>query len=420
MEPLRVFTNPKKCIQRLGFLKPLVWRASLSSTNSVSSLGNELISNLSRKVDVPLTPSIKEYVKNVLKAPIYRKLREMVADDRCETTLVGVEVQDYFLSDEGIPSKTGKLVPDDHDKYPYLALNLGLIRKTNCSLLGRGKSFLTLVPEDEIKAFSRPSESSHNRINPLKLSFSQKILLTFSLIECDGDVLKPLYTKLLDLPDLFDDFSAGSLLPEIFKEIVKKNINAPSNYKDRINKLVSISESIEKNMKAKSGSSKNSLFHNITPRLEPFVDIGLLQKDNSYSYKYRVSQSGKSFFYSLANSESIKDFLEKHFFRSIATSGIDERNFQPEDDSKNILRFVTRSYDKLKDPFGYAPIDEVFLLAGILCLEENSTYFEISDCRDVVMNIRKKYPYEFRFNVNREGKISSIKIDRAVLGKIGL
>src|SRR5437016_3640737 len=121
-----------------------------------------------------------------------------------------------------MPSRRGKLHPDDEERYPYLAIELGFLRKGTFSLLVRGQAFLSLTQEEEKTAFRVPKAVPPDlTINPLLLSTSQKLIFLFSLIERDGDALMRLYEALLNRPRQFTDREAGNLLPQIYRNIAK-------------------------------------------------------------------------------------------------------------------------------------------------------------------------------------------------------
>lgn len=187
MEFIRVFVNPRRSMQRVGFLKHLLWRASRSATNNLSNLGKELINAVSQKVSVMLTPQLQEYIKTALTSPLYENPRTAVLMPIEETSNgqeIRIEIQDIYLADPNIPSPRGKLVSEDWKRYPNLALDLGLLRKGTYSLLVRGQSFLSFLSEDERKAFNISGDTFLNKnSNPFLLSIQQKILLLFSFVE---------------------------------------------------------------------------------------------------------------------------------------------------------------------------------------------------------------------------------------------
>jgi len=410
MEFMRVLTNPDRCMQRLGFLKYLVWRSAQSATNNLATLGKELINGVSRKVSVILTPQLQEYVRIALTDAIYKNLRAALSKplgENSDRPVVQVELQDVYLANSVIQSRRGKLVKEDWRKYPYLAIDLGLVRKGTYSLLVRGQSFLSLVPEEERKAFDK-QEFSNADVNPFQLSPEQRLLLLFSFIEKDGDVLSRLYSRLLPLSEPFTDREAGDYLPEIYRAIVKEYRHKARSGDDllRIHKILDTADKIEA-WKGKPYSGKGARELSITPRLEPFVDLGLLSKPDPFAYRYQVTDPTRAFFEPLINTESIDYFIHHSFFETANKAF----NFNAEHrtDRKNILPAIQKAYMILKSPLGYVPILEVALLAGIYAIIESGYFFEIREATDMLKALQKEKPELVRFNVDRWGALTFVK-----------
>ncbi len=204
---IRVIQNPHRSYQRLSFLKYLVYKTSLNDSTPSKTLGEDLFKAISRKVCVTVNNSVREYVKHRL-----RKVRIP------ETGTMHLELQDAYLSDPLIPSKTGKLYYDDCiRRFPNFLSSIGLARPLSNSLLVRGKVFLKLIRREELQSFTNYTQ----HLNPLVLTKAQKYLFLFSLIEHDGDVLKLLYPHLLKL-EKFSDWEAGDFLPDIYRYIAKQ------------------------------------------------------------------------------------------------------------------------------------------------------------------------------------------------------
>lgn len=410
-------------MQRLGFLKPLVWQASRTATNNLSTLGNQLIEIVSQKVSVTLIPQLREYIKITL-TDTQRKSNHTISlkpfDNKLEEAKVQLELQDVMLSNSDLPSRRGKLVKDDWKKYPYLALNLGLIRKGTYSLLVRGQSFLSLIRDDEIKEFGRPvAKQVEGWLNLLLLTIPQKLLLLFSFIEGDGDVLKRFYKKLLQNSDEFSDREVGGLLPEIYREIIKENRSKVRSGDDllRIQKLLVTANKIERWTKAKPTGSKDILMESVTPRLEPFVDIGLLSKPAPFAYRYQINDATRAFFELLIKSESIDYFLRHSFFE--ATNKAFSLNGDHRTDRETILLTIQKAYNVLKSPLGYVPILEVALLGGIYSITEKGTFFEISEVTDTLKSLQKERPELVRFNVDRWGALTFLKFSNDIKRVLG-
>lgn len=419
---IQVFTNPKRCMQRLGFLKHLIWRASQSATNNLSTLGKELIASVSTRVPVYLTRELQEYIKTALTDPIYRDIRTKLSnhfEDTIDKPKVQIELQDFYLANAGLPSRRGKLTNDDWNKYPYLALNLGLLRKGTYSLLVRGQSFLSLVSDDERKSFVRSGLTPFDEgSNPFQLTIPQRLLILFSFIDGDGDVLKLLYKKLLPLSETIADRETGGYLPEIYRAIVKEYRQKARSGDDllRVQRLLDTADKIERWTKAKPTGSKDILMQSVTPRLEPFVDLSLLSKPDPYAYRYQITDSTKAFFEPFINDESIGYFLHHSFFE--AANRAYNLNGEHLTDREIILPAIQKAYTALKSPLGYAPILEVSLLAGIYSITESGAYFELSESLETLKSLQKERPELVRFNVDRWGVLTFVKFNSDIV-KIG-
>lgn len=416
---IRVFVNPRRSMQRVGFIKHLLWRASRNATNSISNLGNELITAVSRKVSVGLTPQLQEYIKKSLTSSQYENLRAAVlkANEKTyENLKVKVEIQDVYLADPNIPSRRGRLVSDDWNRYVYLALDLGLLRKGTYSLLVRGQTLLSFVSEDEKNAFNISGDTPYEeRSNPFFLTVQQKILLLFAFVEGDGDVLRRLYAKILGTKE-FIDKEYGDYIPEIYRMISKEYRSKARSGDDlqRVQKLVNTAAKIEEVKEKSAPGGKNPREHALTIRVEPFVDIGLLAKPDPFAYRYQITDATKTFFEPLINSEGIDHFLQHCFFKSANKALI--LNGEHRIDRETMLSTIKKAYVVLKSPLGYAPISEVCLLAGIYSITERGTYFELAECIDMLKSLQKERPELVRFNVDRWGALAFVKF---TVGKDG-
>lgn len=413
MEFMRVLVNPKRCMRRLGFLKPLIWRVSQLPTNNLTTLGKELITLVSQKVYVTLTPQIQDYIKTIFAGSKYKNILTNISkqsENTSDGVKVQIEIQDFYLANGELPSRQGRLINDDLDKYPYLAINLGLLRKGTYSLLVRGQSFLSLVSDDEQKAFAKSEAISFNKgVNPFQMTLHQKLLLLFSFVEGDGDVLKLLYKKLLPISETIGDREIGAYLPEIYRIIVKeyKAKTRSADERLRIQNLLDTADKIEKWTKTKPTGSNDILMKSITPRLEPFVDLGLLSKPDPFASRYQITDATRTFFEPLISAEGINYFLYNCFFKSANTALC--LNGKHQIDRETILFAIQRAYNVLKSPLGYAPILEVVLLAGIYSIIEMKTYFEISEVIEMLKLLQKEKPKIIRFNVDRWGNLTFIK-----------
>ncbi len=394
-------------MQRLGFLKHLVSRGSLTSTSTLRVLGDDLIQTLSKKVAVPITPELAQYVQQALTDGAYKPIRDAVERVKEQGTggdSVNVELQDLYLASAELPSKRGKLAAKEWRKYPYLAVGLGLIRKESYSVLVRGQVFLKLVSPQEIAAFKNYSQD----VNPLMLTTSQKLFFLFTLIEHDRDVLLPLYRELLSVNAGFSDREAGDLLPGIMRKAHQKLRPRVSNAADlaRLQRLLETAGTIEQ-WRVRAYSGKGAREETVTPRLEPFVDLGVLAKDSPFSYRYQLTTLGRCLMGELAKKEDYDSELDVYFFAQATEAfGLSIPHLAA---SSEVLAALYESYRVLASPFGYAPIREVLLLAAISSINEGKGYFEMAEGLETLRMAQRERSEFVRLNVDRWGKVNVVK-----------
>lgn len=395
---IRVMKNPHRSQQRLGFLKFLIYKASQKDSSTVEVLGSELLLSISKKLNITITDEIKSYIQNRIRKNIKNALD-------IDQNRVYLELQDVYLSDTKMPSNTGKLYSYDcQRRYPYLLCSLGFVRDKSYSMLVRGKVILNFITKEEIEAFNTYS----NSLNPLILNEYQKYIFLFSILENDGDVVRQLYIHLLSHQEPFSDWLAGDFIPDIYNQIVRiyrPNVTTGAD-KDRLNNLMKSAEIIRKWINKSRTGGRGAKIDAITPRLELFVDIGLLKKPNSYGYDYCFTDNGRKFFINFTNFDNIEKFLNEHFFSTIVNAF--HLNIKPADDIE-ILESIFEAYEKIKSSLGYATIKEIALLGAIKSIIENKRYFEIKQASELISEYQKKNPYKARFQVDRVGNPVYVK-----------
>ena len=406
MAYFRVLDSAKRPMQRLGYLKYLLSRCTALETSNLETLGRDLTETVTRNVSVSLTPELADYVRRRLTDGTYRFLRDRLAawERNPSDTQVAIEIQDLYLADPRLPSRTGKLVAQDWRKYPYLGIYLGLIRAGTWSPFERGLVLLRLTPRTEMEAFRGYNPAA----NPLLLSTGQRLFFLFCLLENDGDVIVPLYKQLLER-DVFSDRDAGDLLPGIFRAIGQRfwNRNLPAEERARLDRLLKIADSIA-GWKGRSYSGGGAREEAVKVRLEPFAGLGLLTKDDPYRYEYRLAPEGKAFLAALDPASDNGAFLENAFFQSWA------RSFGPAGAGPatpdEMRAALVRAWNEVRSPLGYAPILDVALLAGIYALTEQGAFFEIAAARQFLRDWQKESPTAIRFSVDRMGTLAHVRL----------
>jgi hypothetical protein len=406
MAEIRVLDSTARCMQRLGYLKRLTRRVIALSTSSADNLGSDLTQTVMRKARVPLTTDRAIYIRQRLYDRAYNGLKKQASAWReGEETIVSMELQDLYLADPALPSQTGKLVRNDRRKYPPLGIALGLIRAGTYSPNTRALSLLYFTPEAELEAFLDYQPEA----NPLRLSRTQALLLLYALLENDGEVIAPLLGQLADeAAGDFSDRDAGDRLPEIYRALIKRHRSRllSADERERMELLSQVTDSIEK-WRGRSYSGGGAREEASRPRVEPYTDIGLLTKPDPFHYSYTFTPPGLAWAEALADVESnaqVAEFLATRFFATAARAW--ELWTTPVTDPEAIAPHLYRAWKAIQSAGGYAPIEEMALVAGIEALLEHGLVVEPAVAREAIIAYQKANPYQVRFTVNRMGVLA--------------
>jgi len=407
MPEIRALENTARPMQRLGYLKRLIRRVTATSTSNLENLGRDLTDTVTRKTRVPLDAQRANYIKQRLYDRAYKTLKDQTnawlqSGQDAEPPIVAMELQDLYLADPMLPSQSGKLVKNDWRKYPQLGVNLGLIRAGTYSHNTRALSFLHFTPERELKAFLEYQPGT----NPMRLSRQQTLLLLYSFLENDGEVVALLWQQLFSSqPSRFSDRDAGDLLPKIYREIITRHRNRiiSADERERLLTLEQSAESIARWQDAERyvGGAREEASR---PRVEPYADLGLLNKPDPFKYEYAFSPPGQVWaeaFQDVDTSQAIDEFLSKYFFSVAASAWEIEAQTLSEPDE--IVPYLYRAWQVVHSPGGYAPIGELALVAGIEALLEYKVLLEPTIAREALIAFQKANPYQVRFTVNRMG-----------------
>ena len=380
--PLRIFDYVGRSMERLGYLKYLLQRVSATPTSNFENLGKDLVSTVRKKVQVPLTIERLDYINSRVRGNALKAVRadiEIWLDGSGDPPIISVEIQDLYLSDPSIPSRVGRLVEDNWRRYPALGTNLGFIRKGTNSINTRGISLLRFTSQAEIEAFKKYDSEN----NPLLINKQQGLLLLYSLIENDGEISIPTWSQIA-LKE-FSEKEAGNLLPNVYKSAINRHRKRllPIDIRERLDVLESTAKNIEKvalSSKSYGGTSPREVA--IRPRIEPFVDFGLIIKPNPNSYEYYFSEIGKRWvevFSGDEDSQVIGNFLEYEFFHTAAKAWrLPVHELTSPDEIVPYLKLAAKS---ISSSSGYAPIIELGLFGGIWAITKDNCIFEIAAAR---------------------------------------
>lgn len=392
-------------MQRLGYLKALCALVGDTDTSSLTTLGKRFIERVTKRVrlSAPFDAELKDYARNRLTDGRYRDLRKAILKGD-EAVAVSLEIQDVYLADSTLPSRTGKLVEANWQRYPYLGTSLDLIKKGTYSALTRSLVLLAVTPPEELSAFTE-LDRKHN---PLRISDAQSIVLLYCLLDNDAEVLVPLFQNLLaSHPGSFDEKTAGDTLPDIFRQIVKQYQDRTIRVeeRERLTVINKVAASIEKwrNKPYTGGGARQEA---ITVRLEPFCDLGFLKKPNRDRYEYNTTNALQVLFDRFKSQENTEEFLQQHFFETFAASHALRVNSASDSEATEAL--VNAGKD-LKSSLGYSPITDVGLLAGSRLLTEKGLVLELARTTELLKALQKSDPEFVRFTVDRMGVMAHVK-----------
>ena len=319
------------------------------------------------------------------------------------------ELQQYYLSDPRLPSQsgalTGKLRAVDylHTEYvemPAWAVRLGLLRKGNYTLTERGKVLLAIQSSgDDLPSYQKPGE------NPYLLTPSEKYFFFYCLLDVDGDVVKRLYKRLILHTGPFSksDVSGNMIesLEELKDEMKRRRLNLTY-------------RSIGTQMNDTIEALKNKSDQAVVPRLEPFVDCGLIRRSGRQNLIYETTDNTHLFIDNLNRSSSIDEFLNESL--AVNTAGLLGLKY-----AKNVElvpRYMTRSYTRLKSGIGYCSIRDLALLAVAYSIGDGSGIFEIGDVQRTILDFSRKYGTSVRFTKDRQGNVALVKFDSSLIREL--
>lgn len=413
MPVLRVLDRITRQTQRLGYMKRLVKRVSSTPSSNLDNVGNDLVNVVLRKIRTPLDENKVRYIKIRLFDNAYKTVKEQAGQWQNGQTDVEahMELQDLYLADPALPSQTGKLVQEDWRRYPFFGVSLGFVREGTFSINTRGQTLLHMISitdETEFQAFQEYLPYH----NPFRTSPMQALLFLYALLENDGEIFIPLIRKLSEQGDIiFSDRETGLYLPEIYQKTIGRHRSRAQSVemRERLNMLEKSAESIAMQNLQERYTGGGAREEATRPRLEPYVDIGLLKKPDPMKYDYALSLAGMAWARQTTGcetSDEIADFLHGKFFGVAATAWY-KNSIQMSE--AEIVPALHSAWRAISSSNGYAPIEEIALLAGIKALVNENKIVEIATAREALIAYQKANPYAIRFTVDRLGALAHAK-----------
>ena len=405
MRKIRVLKSVNRTMQRLGYLKLLCVLVNETETSNINSMGKRLIERISKRIKLSESDveRVKSYVKYRLTDGIFRELRKNILENKIIVNS-SMEIQDLYLSDSSLPSRTGRLVKANWRRYPYLATSLDLIKIGTYSAMTRSLVLLHFTPKEEINAFSYWDQN----FNLMRISDAQAMVLLYCFIDNDADVIFPIFKNLLSLPDsYFSERQAITFLPSIFHQIIISNRDRSKTVeeRDRLALITKTLKSIE-SWEGKAYTGGGAPQEVIRVRLEPYCDLGFLDKENRDRYEYKTTRALKILINQWEKEPDADRFLQEHFFSTFAASrGLKVRKAGKIQATKALVM----AGDVLKSSLGYSPITDVGLIAGISLLTEKGRVLELARTTELLKELQKQDPEFVRFTVDRMGVMAYVK-----------
>ena len=145
-------------------------------------------------------------------------------------------------------------------------------------------------------------------------------------------------------------------------------------------------------------------------RLEPYVDIGLISKPDPLQYEYVLNPVGQTWAQAVTGvetSQDVESFLASSFFTTAAQAW----NFaaQPILSPEDIVPHLQRAWKAISSSSGYAPIEEIAIVAGIEGLLYHNVIIEHAVAKQALVTYQKVNPYLVRFMADRFGVLAHAK-----------
>jgi len=370
---------------RLGYLKYLARVAHRSATTQ-EALSESMIKVCTKLVEVDLSAQngVFEYIlrKNLnAKSSRYSGLKS--TDPTTAPKSFKVELQDYYLADPALPSNLGAVPKAVQKELVQWGTWIGIIHPTRNSLSPIGRSVSSMLRDPEKQSFKDPDRAN----NPFRVGLERYIFL-YMLISRDGGLLRHLLPQILDRYGS-EEFTRVRSVKElkIALHLLREELQSFRSsraFQERklLGKLISI---LEKEDAAEKKRALTGIMR-ISPRLENFVDLGLITKPDKFAYSYVLDSNAGDLFRELPQFDQIDDFLLNSFFsfaKSIFRVPVRRTN-----DSDEIFDLVNRYHMQLEGG-GYKPIRELALVVGSLSIENDGVFFEAVDLLDTLERMRR-------------------------------
>jgi hypothetical protein len=402
--PVRWMDYSRRSMQRLGFLKLACGVSSPSTNQDLRRLTTRIMQRATSRSDVTASVStrFKDYVKE-------QRLHMRYGDD-----VSSAELQDLYLSDPDIPSRTGALTGDLKEKgysqsvyveIPRWAIRLKLIRASGHTLTDRGKVLNQLDPRSD-QSFLEFDSSS----NPLILSLAEKYFFLFLILDIDGDLIAQVAPALIASNGTFSRAEFGSWLAQSLSEILTTRLARSTRGSDRAlavkarEVINSIANQVANQTYPGSGPRESLA----TSRCEPLVDCGIFVRRNQSRHAYELADGSKEFFRSIKHADSMHDFISNQFGHSIGSAYNLKITSGRDLDAK---RFIAKSYLQLRQGLGYVAVRELAVFSIAQMIRDTGKVAEINDVEETILDDARQYGRRVRLVQSRRIGLPQVRYD---------
>ena len=366
-------TNLHKSLDRLASFALCVERAPRSRSSTAVQLAKTYADRLQRTIQVP--PEAMERVRHYL---IDRVLADRYLDDRSDRRSIlerlaagdrVLQLQDWYLSDPNLPSSAGRQKDDSFERTVAACAEIQLISSTTLTIDPYGSLIVALAREDKIiEAF----EDSVVVENPFRPQSSTALALGFQLLRCDWVFLRELAKRFPDRAFSFRDEIASDALG-ILQSIAAAVPPSPANRASStwLAKQVEHAKRIGQLLRHENAGKRQTLFRPLedtfVPRLELFVDLGILLKPERGRFVYEKAAKFSRFSAMISGSPTT---LESEFFAVITE--LWNRPVDRLEGDLEILDHLRPAAERLKGITGYVGIVEATIYANAMSVRSTS------------------------------------------------
>jgi hypothetical protein len=392
-------------MQRAGFLIAVCLAAEDRQPAAVDRVAAKTASLLQRTSRVPssVRGDVESYLGSLRLWNRYAPLR-----GRALTEEDAVQVQDLWLADPRLRSATGALTPENATEMPQLAASLRLLREANYTRTDRGRALLAAASPERVAAM----RAAQLTPNPLLLPAGAQLLILAALIEADGDFLQSVWrtSPAIDA-DVFTRAEFASALAAACADLRARVRGRARSGADQalLARLARWEQAVGQERKSGSewggGRPPDQM---ATVRLEPMIDLGMIDKVDRYAYRYQLNDAQRTFWGRLAEASDSREFVRAGLVAGwMAANGRSEQRAE----KAAIWDAIRRAYASLRSSLGFASFAEVILLAvGELLDASPALWFELQDGINVLAERRRDSPKDVRLGINRAGELTYMKL----------